>query len=102
MAAFTVEITGANRDEFAQELSDQIMAQQGQAQIYAETERAVDPIAVISVVLAGVSAADILWKWWRKRQKSGANVTIRTASGHVVELSNVTQDRITIILEEDE
>ena len=57
---------------------------------------------VVSAVLAGVQAADIIWKWWQNRQKSGANVTIRTASGRVIELSNVDQNHIELVLEEED
>ncbi len=106
MAAFTVEITGADRDQLARELSEHLTAQQGQAQIYAETERVADPLViattVVSAVLAGVQAADIIWKWWQNRQKSGANVTIRTASGRVIELANVDQHHIELVLEEED
>ena len=106
MAEFTVEITGADRDQLAQELSEHITAQQGQAQIYAETEKFGDPLttatAVVSAVLAGIQAADIIWKWWQSRRKSGGDVTIRTASGQVIELSGVTSERLKIILQEDD
>ncbi len=57
---------------------------------------------MVSAVLAGVQAADIIWKWWQNRQKSGANVTIRTASGRVIELSNVDQNHIELVLEEED
>jgi Effector Associated Constant Component 1 len=105
MAAFTVEITGEHRDQLAQELKDSLMTHHGHVQISAETERA-DPLTavatVVSVVLAGVQAADIISKWWQKRRDSTHNVTLRTASGRVIELSNVDQQQMEQILEEDE
>ena len=39
MAAFTVEITGAYRDQLARELQDSLTAHHGHVQIDAETER---------------------------------------------------------------
>ena len=37
---------------------------------------------VVSIVLAGIQAADIIWKWWQNRQKSGVSVTnAYTAAG---------------------
>ena len=102
MAAFTVEITGADRDQLARELSEHLTAHQGQAQIYAETERAAIATTVVSAVLAGIQAADIIWKWWQNRQKSGANVTIRTASGRIIALANVDQHHIELVLEEED
>lgn len=104
MAELAVKITGADQDPAARELRDQITAQQGQAQIYAETGK--DPLTtaatVVSIVLAGIQAADIIWKWWQNRQKSGANVTIRTASGRVIDLSKVDQKHIELVLEEED
>jgi hypothetical protein len=101
----TVEITGADQDPAAQELRDQITTQQGPIQIDAETERG-DPLTtaatVVSIVLAGIQAADIIWKWWQNRQKSGANVTIRTTSRRVIDLSKVDQQHIELVLEEED
>ncbi len=102
VAAFTVEITGADRDQLARELSEHLTAHQGQVQIYAETERVAIATTVVSAVLAGIQAADIIWKWWQNRQKSGANVTIRTASGRVIVLANVDQHHIELVLEEED
>jgi hypothetical protein len=104
MAEFTVEITGQHRDHLAQELKESLTAHHGHVQIDAETER--DPLTaaatVVSVVLAGVQAADIISKWWQKRRESAHNVTIRTASGRVIELSNVDQQHLAQLLEDDE
>ncbi len=102
MAEFTVEIAGEDRDQLAQELQDSFTAHQGQVQVFAETERAVDPIAIVSVVCAGVQAADLIWKWWQGKRERTSTVTIRTAAGHVIELSNVDQKHIAIMLDADE
>jgi hypothetical protein len=102
MAEFTVEIIGDNRDQLAYELKDCLTAQQGQVQIFTETERAIDAITVVTVVLTALQAADIVWKWWQNSRKKASKVTIRTASGRVIELSNVDQKQIERILEEDE
>ena len=104
MADFTVEITGAQRDQWAQELKDRLTEQQGQAQVFAETERDSLTVAatVVSVVLAGLKAADIIWKWWQSGRQRAGQVTIRTASGRVIELSHVDQQQLERILEEDE
>ena len=84
MAEFTVEIAGEHRDQLAQELKDRSPTHHGHVQVYAETERA-DPLTVVatvvSVVLAGVQAADIISKWWQRRDRRADKVTIRTASG---------------------
>ncbi len=104
MAAFTVEITGELKDQLARELSDSLTAHHGHVQIYAEPER--DPLTavatIVSVVLSGVQAADIISKWWHKRRESAHNVTIRTASGRAIELSNVDHKHLEQILEEEE
>jgi|RhiMetdeSRZDD1v2_1073273.scaffolds.fasta_scaffold77559_3 membrane-associated two-gene conflict system component 1 (EACC1) len=104
MAAFTVEITGEYSDQLARELQDSLTTHHGHVQIDAETER--DPLTavatIVSVVLAGVQAADIISKWWHKRRDSAHSVTIRTASGRVIELANVDHKHLEQILEEDE
>ena len=104
MAELAVEITGTDHDPAARALRDQITAQQGQAEIYTETGK--DPLtttaAVVSIVLAGVQAADIIWKWWQHRQKSGTSVTIRTASGRVIDLATADQKHIERVLEEED
>jgi hypothetical protein len=102
MADFTVEITGENREQLAQELWRQLTEQHGAVRVFAETEKALDPIAILSVVLSGVQAADVLWKWWQSRRGSGSTVTIRTAGGRRVQLSNIDQPQLEIILGEDE
>jgi hypothetical protein len=102
MAEFTVEITGENRDQLAQDLKSQLTEQHGTVQVFTETERALDPIAILSVVLSGVQAADILWKWWQSRRGSASTVTIRTAGGRTVQLSTIDQLQLEIILGEDE
>jgi hypothetical protein len=105
MAEFTVEITGDHRDHLAQELKDSLTAHHGQVQIYAETDR-VEPLTavatVVSVVLAGVQAADIIYKWWQQSRERANKVTIRTASGRVIEISNVDPEQLEQLLEEED
>ena len=102
MAALTVEITGEAQDQLAQELKQELTAQQGQVQVFAETERGVDPITIVSLVLSAIQAADIIWKWWQRRRNSGSRVTIRTAVGHSIELADIDRAQLEIALTEDE
>ena len=102
MAAFTVEITGEHGDHLAQELQECLTANQGKAQVFAETERGVDLVTIVSVVLSSLQAADIIWKWWQSRRHSGSNVTIRTAGGRIIELSDIDQKQLEIVFAEDE
>jgi hypothetical protein len=102
MAELTVEISGDARDELAQDLKQGLTAQQGQAQVFTETERGPDPITIVSVVLSAVQAADIIWKWWQRWRDRGSRVTIRTAGGHTIKLADIDQKQLEIILAEDE
>jgi hypothetical protein len=102
MAELIVEITGEARDQLAQELKDHLTAKQGKAQVFAETERGVDLVTIVSVVLSSLQAADIIWQWWQSRRHSGSNVTIRTAGGRIIELSDVDQKQLESVLAEDE
>ena len=108
MAEFTIEITGETRDQFAQELEKALTGSQGQVQVFAETERILDPVTVVSVILTGLQAADIIWNWWQSRRRSvsevtgGTKVTIRIAGGRVIELSGIDQKQLEIVLTEDE
>jgi hypothetical protein len=107
MAEFTIEITGPTQDQMAQELSEQLSSSQGQVAVFTETERALDPITIVSVVLTGLQAADIIWKWWQNRRRperpeSEIKVIIRTAGGHVIDLSGIDQKQLEIVLTEDE
>jgi hypothetical protein len=102
MAEFTIEITGQTQDQMAQELSEQLSSSQGQVQVFTETERALDPITIVSVFLTGLQAADIIWNWWQSRRQSESKVTIRTAGGRVIDLSGIDQKQLRIVLTEDE
>ena len=103
MAEFTVEISGTTHEQIASELQESLTSSQGSAQIYSETERGIDPLTIVSVLLTGVKAADIIWNWWEGRRRSGIKVTIRTANGQVIELSGIDQKQLLeIILTQDE
>lgn len=102
MVDCTIEITGVNRDQLAKELGERLTEKQGIVQVHSETERGVDPIAVVSVVLAGIQTAGVIWAWWESRRRTGGKVTIRTAAGHVIELSDIDRSQLEITLTEDE
>jgi hypothetical protein len=107
MAEFTIEITGQTQDQMAQQLSEQLSSSQGEVQVFTETEKALDPITIVSVVLTGLQAADIIWNWWQSRRRperpeSEIKVTIRTAGGRFIDLSGIDQKQLEIILTEDE
>jgi len=57
MAEFTVEITGEHGDHLAQELQECLTANQGKAQVFAETERGVDLVTtpLLCFAIAGVN-----------------------------------------------
>ncbi len=59
-------------------------------------------MTVVSVALAAVQAAGVIWNWWQSRQASATQVTIRTAGGHVIELAGIDQNQLEILLGEDE
>jgi len=102
MTELSVEIIGEARDQLAQELKERLIANQGKVQVFAETERAMDPVTIVSVILTGLQAADIIWKWWQSRRNSGSKVTIRTAGGRTIELTDIDQKQLEIVLAEDE
>ena len=100
MADYTIEITGGNQDQLAEELGDLLTAEQGEVRVYSETERTLDPIAVVSVALAGIQTAGVVWAWWESRRRGGTKVTVRTAEGRVIELSGIDGKQLEIDLTE--
>jgi hypothetical protein len=55
------------------------------------------------VVLSGLQAADILWHWWQSRRQRGSTVTIRTAGGRTITLTDIDHEQLKLVLaEEDE
>jgi hypothetical protein len=55
-----------------------------------------------ATVQSGLHAAESIWNWWQSRRLSGNKVTIRTAGGHVIDLSSIDQKQLEIALTEDE
>jgi hypothetical protein len=49
-----------------------------------------------------VQAADIIYKWWQQSRERANKVTIRTASGRVIEISNVDPEQLEQLLEEED
>jgi hypothetical protein len=99
VAEFTIEITGQNRDQLALELSVPLSSSQGQVSTkYSEEDQ--DPLSTVttvsvvtSTVQSGRQAAESIWNWWLSRRLSGNKVTIRTAGGRVIVLSDPTSTR---------
>ena len=75
---------------------------QGIVQVHSETERGIDPIAIVSVVLTDIQAAGVIWTWWESRRRTGGKVTIRTAAGRVIELSDIDLRQLEITLTANE
>ena len=101
MADLTIEISGENREQLARELREDLIADKAKVQIYSETEKGIDPLVIVSVALAGVQAAGVVWDWWRSRRSSETQVTIRTADGHVIKLSDIDRKQLEIVLSEE-
>ena len=109
MAEFTIEITGENRDQLALELSVPLSSSQGNMQVstkYSEEDQ--DPLSTVttisvvtSTVQSGLQAAESIWDWWQSRRLSGNKVTIRTAGGSVIDLSDTDQKQLEIALTEN-
>jgi hypothetical protein len=107
VAELTIEITGENRDQLALELS--VPLSQGNVQVSTEySEEDQDPISAVttvsvvtSTVQSGRQAAESIWSWWQSRRLSENKVTIRTAKGSVVDLSDIDQKQLEIALTEE-
>jgi hypothetical protein len=109
VAEFTIEITGENRDQLALELSVPLSSSQGNMQVstkYSEEDQ--DPLSTVttisvvtSTVQSGLQAAESIWDWWQSRRLSGNKVTIRTAGGSVIDLSDTDQKQLEIALTEN-
>jgi hypothetical protein len=110
VAEFTIEITGENRDQLALEISVPLSSSQGNVQVstkYSEEDQ--DPLSTVttvsmmtSTVQSGRQAAESIWNWWLSRRQSENKVTIRTAKGSVIDLSDIDQKQLEIALTEDE
>ena len=109
MAEFTIEITGQTQDQFALELSTHLNSSQGNVQASTDySERDLDPVnspTIVSVVTSapqgGLQVAESIWDWWQSRHLSGNKVTIRTAKGSVIDLSDIDQKQLEIALTEN-
>jgi hypothetical protein len=110
MAEFTIEITGQTQDQFALELSTHLNSSQENVQASIDySERDLDPVnsaTVVSVVTSApqgdLQVAESIWDWWQSRRLSGNKVTIRTAKGSVIDLSDTDQKQLEITLAKDE
>jgi hypothetical protein len=109
MAEFTIEITGQTQDQFALELSTHLNSGQGNMQASIDySQRDLDPVnsaTIVSVVISApqgdLQAAESIWDWWQSRRLSGNKVTIRTAGGSVIDLSDTDQKQLEIALSEN-
>jgi hypothetical protein len=109
MAEFTIEITGQTQDQFALELSTHLNSSQGNVQASIDySERDLDPVnsaTIVSVVTSlpqgDLQVAESIWDWWQSRRLSGNKVTIRTAGGSVIDLSDTDQKQLEIALTEN-
>jgi hypothetical protein len=110
MAEFTVEFTGPTRDQLALELSTYLRSPQGNLQVLTKyTEQDQDPMTTVTTVSvvtsagqSGLQAAERIRNWWQSRPQSENQVSIRTAGGRVIDLSNIEQKQLEIALTEDE
>ena len=76
MSDYTMEITGVDQTQLAQEIGHRLTAAQGEARVFDETERDLDPIATISVAFGRIQAAGVIVAWWQGRHQGRRMVTI--------------------------
>jgi hypothetical protein len=72
------------------------------------SERDLDPVIsppIVSVVPSApqgdLQVAESIWHWWQSRHQSGNKVTMRTAGGRVIDLSDTDQKHLEIALTEN-
>jgi hypothetical protein len=72
------------------------------------SERDLDPVngaTIVSVVTSApqgdLQVAESIWCWWQGRHLSGNKVSIRTAGGSVIDLSDTDQKHLEIALTEN-
>jgi hypothetical protein len=85
----TIQISGAKAAESASILRARLVAQIGNdavSEVQSHSTKGPDVVALLSLVFGGISAADILWKWWQARRDSGIEVRIETRDGDAVEI----------------
>ena len=65
-----------------------------------ETLEGLDPVTVISVVVAGAEVANKLWKWWRSREETGVQAKVIRPDGTEVHFNELTEEQFLRLVDE--
>lgn len=101
MASAAIEVSGPDAERLAAELRAVLLnaAEPGEVVAPVEVRRSAElVVAVIGLVLSGVSTAKTIWDWWQTRKPAGARVTILLDDGGAVVLSEVDRQGLEIAL----
>ena len=100
MTTAVIRIEGVDAAEAADALGIQLAASLGdEAVAPVQVLRDGAVVAVLGLLFAGISAADVVWGWWQARQSQGVSVRIETSDGASVELSNASRADLEALLE---
>lgn len=89
-----IRLVGAEAEAAGNELTTELLAIDDTAPDVAIslTRHGVDPIAVVGLVLGGISTADVVWKWWSGYRRSGLRMFIAEDDGSEQELTGTGED----------
>jgi hypothetical protein len=108
MGTAIVEVSGVQATQWAAELHAVLTANAqpgdpGDNVSPVEVQRSAKMvIAVIGLLFAGVGTAKTIWDWWHSRRREGVAVTILLSDGTRLNLSDVSQDQLEIVFQQDE
>jgi hypothetical protein len=91
----TVLIEGEGAESEARELHARLGSEAGSE---VDVQRAVDVVAVFTVVSGAVSAAEVIWSWWSARPRQELKARIAVPDGRVVDLDSATRDDVAAVL----
>lgn len=102
MADFTIELAGQNSQVLADNLNAVLATAGATVSTHSETEKDIDPLTIISVSLAAIQAAGVIWSWWQNHKSQRTTVIIRTSGGKNILLQTSDVASLEIRLSEDE
>ncbi len=97
--AVAFRLSGPGADELAAELRRELIKNNGEKSVGpVQVQREVGTLAIFGLIFGGISTADVIWGWWRTRERTGLTVRIESDTGVTVELENASHDDVRAVM----
>ncbi len=99
MATATIHVLGDAAPQQAEALRGALASDLGSSAVSeVELQKGPDILALITLLIGGIQAADAIWKWWQSRKDTGVRIRIVLDKGQSIELAGTNLEALELAL----